>query len=379
MEKYMADFGSMTNEQREEHYQKVCKSLGIDPTLRLLDYIWMNNDHGPRSMVLYARRGAAEVFRQTRGISVTKTLKEDGDGYVSFTVEGVDKSGRTEIAVGVSSTKGLTGERLAYSLMTAHTRATRRLTLQFVGQGLLDESEVNAPTTDIGHAPASLASLAGSPVVMPPPQVPVASAPGKDITEKPVSAVVETPLPSENVASITMDVKPDNVQDNVPKKRTRKPRGQKDISSPGQQTEMPVANIDAKGNRTPVEQVSAPLVATATSPVTPTAAESVPSVAETKPPVAPSLSISPEKLKEYRERLSKYSQDILPGAKMMPSDGIGGVTMKLKKFAEIHTGAAVPKLTEEQFEDVLGFLDSYAQKNGAPALVEYINKSLGVA
>jgi len=34
-------------------------------------------------------------------------------------------------------------------------------------------------------------------------------------------------------------------------------------------------------------------------------------------------------------------------------------------------------MTEEQFEDLLGFLDSYHAKNGAAALVEYINKALG--
>jgi hypothetical protein len=370
----MADFGSMTNEQREEHYQKVCKSLGIDPSLRLLDYIWMTQDHGPRSMVLYARRGAAEVFRQTRGISVTKTAKEDGDGYVSFTVEGVDKTGRTEIAVGVSSTKGLTGERLAYALMTAHTRATRRLTLQFVGQGLLDESEVNAPTTDIGHAPGSLAALAGSPVVMPPPQVPVASAPGKDITPQ---------VQTDSDIALHGYIEPEhcNAGPEPPKKRTRKPRGQKDISSPGQQTEMPVANIDAKGNLTPVRPAAEfpagfPVHEVPAFPTTLIADNATQMPQSLAAPQQQASIISPEKLKEYRECLSKYSQDILPKAGMMPSDGIGGVTMKLRAFARLYTGSDTAKLTEEQWEDFLGFLE--VQSGDPAALVAYIDKALGV-
>ena len=243
----MADFGSMSEEQREQHYLMVCKSLEIDPKLRLLDYIWMHSDSGPKSLVLYARRGAAEVFRQKRGISVTKTQREDGDGFVIYTVEGTDSKGRTEIAVGATSTKGLTGERLAYSVMTAHTRATRRLTLQFVGQGILDESEVNAPTADLSTSPASLAALVGSPVVLPPPQVQPAAAPGKDITPittdaKPVTDHSNAQNPPKEGVSVQgiADTKADEVEhcnagpEPKPKRAPRKKRNTVDLASPGQ-------------------------------------------------------------------------------------------------------------------------------------------------
>jgi hypothetical protein len=312
---------------------------------------------------------------------------------------------------------------LAYALMTAHTRATRRLTLQFVGQGLLDESEVNAPTTDIGTANSSLAALAGSPVVMPPPQVPVASAPGKDVTllteaEKQAifNAIPQTDAelalvaaykagPKGSIIDATdaqiktflkiadeqhpnlkpsiMDVKSDNVQDNVPKKRTRKPRGQKDISSPGQQIGVPVANIDAKGNLTSVP----PLKIEESDNIPCDAVRNIPQSSDTASPhymplpiieFSTQVPIAPDKLKEYRERLSKYSQDILPKAGLLPTDGIGGCTMKLKKFAELHVEATASKLSQEQFEELLGFLDRYVQQDGAKALVAHIDRALGV-
>jgi hypothetical protein len=478
----MANLNDLSNEQREEHYQKVCAAIGLDPALRLLDFIWMNQENGLKNLVLYARRGAAEILRAQRGISITKTEKSNGDGEVTFIVEGRDKTGRTEFAVGTAFTKGLGGEKLAHSVMTAHTRATRRLTLQFVGQGLLDETEVNSQTADISSSPGSLAQLAGTSVVMPPPQVTPSAAPGKDITEKPILmpntiAVVHTPTPEVPLAQyhaptpkdmgeqitkvyaegakFLADMKPAETQTkkespepqlepaqtvvrnslpatepdikaDIPlrKKRGRKPRNSVDISSPSQQTEMPVAHIDASGNLTSVspsadipksqplttfvptdkatqdqikhvmlavgtqeqkESVIASFMVPSTTPAQYSVSQNPPNEgvssksisAPSKEASVPTLSI--EKQKEYRERLSKYSQDILPKAGMMPSDGIGGVTMKLRRFAIVHLGLSGSNacFSEEQWQDLFEFLDGYTTKNGAASLVQYIDKAIG--
>jgi hypothetical protein len=58
------------------------------------------------------------------------------------------------------------------------------MTLQFVGGGLLDESELNETTADINRAPASLASMATLPA--PQPTSGINLAPGMDVT-KPLS------------------------------------------------------------------------------------------------------------------------------------------------------------------------------------------------
>ena len=85
-----------------------------------------------------------------------------------------------------------------------------------------------------------------------------------------------------------------------------------------------------------------------------------------------------EKQEEYRTRLSKYYNDILPRGGMQSSESIGGPTMKTRRFAAIHTGVADTKqMTEQHWEDLFEFLDSHA--SNPKFLVEYINKALGVA
>jgi hypothetical protein len=326
--------------------------------------------------------------------------------------------------------------------MTAHTRATRRLTLQFVGQGLLDETEVNSQTADIASSPGSLAQLAGTSTVMPPPQVAPSAAPGKDVTPVPeapkdmashiekvyadgakfladkeptkTSAIPEHPVvqnPSnqgvslQEISASQPDIKADTT---LRKKRGRPRRNTVDISSPGQPSQaknigeiadlpnaptpvifMPEINprhpqgcvcVECSFNKTPVAP-AAVVAAPEPRSIPPVqeqavASEPLKAAASVAPP--PVSTLSPEKQKEYRERLAKYSQDILPKAGMMPSDGIGGITMKLRRFASLQVGGEVSKLTEEQFEDLFEFLDGYTAKNGATALVQYIDKAIGV-
>jgi hypothetical protein len=140
----------------------------------------MDSGDGKRNLVLYAKKGATDLIRANLGISTTKLTKDVGDGYVAWIAEGRDKTGRTEQAVGSASTQGLKGQHLASAVMIAQTRATRRMTLQFVGGGLLDESELNETTADINRAPASLASMATLPA--PQPIVVPNTEAGKDIT-----------------------------------------------------------------------------------------------------------------------------------------------------------------------------------------------------
>ena len=107
-----------------------------------------------------------------------------------------------------------------------------------------------------------------------------------------------------------------------------------------------------------------------------------PTVETVQPVQAQAAAVPPipvEKAKEYRDRLSKYSFSILPNAGLQPSPKLG-TTMKVRQFALMQVGAEDTTLmTEAQWEMLFEFLDGYVAANGAPALVEYINKALGVA
>jgi hypothetical protein len=180
--KPMYDLEHLTEAQREEYYLSACEYYGIPPELNALAFIWMDSSDGKRNLTLYAKKAATDIIRGNRNISTTRLEKFDGDGYVGWVVEGRDTTGRTEMAVGTASTDGQKGQALAMMAMLAQTRATRRMTLQFVG-GLLDESELPTTVTNIGRSGASLASLATVPAPVQPSVTPNSDA-GVDVTPK---------------------------------------------------------------------------------------------------------------------------------------------------------------------------------------------------
>lgn len=175
---------SLTPEERTQYLRDASEFFGLDPDMNALDLIYMSDEYlGPKRLVVYARKGTTDILRGIKGITIVSVSQIDVPGTASFVAIGTDKAGRQEIAVGSSPIAGLTGERLASAVMTAQTRAMRRLTLQFVGGGLLDESEVNSQQAPTAPLAASAAALAGAPTVVPPPLGAPSSATGKDITK----------------------------------------------------------------------------------------------------------------------------------------------------------------------------------------------------
>lgn len=175
------DLSKLSPEELTQYLRDVSKFIGLDPDLNALDTIWMQNENGPgQSLVVYARRGTAEILRNLKGIeisSLTQTITPQGS--IVFTATGKDAKNRQEIAIGSKYVGSLTGKALDDAIMTASTRALRRVTMQFTSLGILDESEVGAVQGSTVN-PAAGATLAGSAVVLPPaPTVPANNAPGR--------------------------------------------------------------------------------------------------------------------------------------------------------------------------------------------------------
>src|SRR5271157_476349 len=183
----------LTEAQKVQYLADFSEHLGLPPDLGALDLIWMDDDNksGLRKLVVYCRKGTADLLRGIHGIEIQSIEQLVVPGCVTFKATGKNSTGRQEIAIGSHDTEGLKGGRLASAVMTAQSRSLRRLTLQFVGGGLLDESEVSTQSTNINRTESSLAQLAGSPTVLPPPQVTPVAAPGKDITAS--TRIEETP------------------------------------------------------------------------------------------------------------------------------------------------------------------------------------------
>lgn len=465
----------LSSEELAQYLRDASVYFKLDPDLNGLDTIWMNAEDGMRKLVVYARKGTTDILREIHGISVTAIVRDDSfPGCAVFMATGKNPAGRQEMAVGAHAIEGLKGERLAYAIMTAQTRSGRRLTLQFVGGGLLDVSEVNAQTADISTSPASLAQLSGNPAVIPPvplpmPTIAVSGKPGIDITgfegvsraiaslpgspvgdgklgfghdrpkvsepdptgqsivcldcKRPLSdhplvnsartcpespkmsaipehSVAQNP-PNQGVSLQSIAAKPADTaslgagildsspesSEQKPKTRTRKKRGQVDIASPGQSVSANVEIAPKTETPAPAPPPPAPIAVAAPAPIpaivpvntTQTMTLPAPAVAPAIIVALPASTISPEKQKEFQVRLGKYSSDILPKAGMMPSVGIGGSSFKLRKFAAQLDGIEDWRnRNEEQWEELFTFLDTFTIQNGAPALVQYINKAIGV-
>jgi hypothetical protein len=171
----MYDLERLDADQKSQYYRDACSFLGIPANLNLLAFINANVGDTGRHEVLYAKKGATDFIRESRGITTLslQAIPNFVPGQVCFVASGRDKNGRDEYAVGAASIDGLTGKALSDAIMTAQTRATRRMTLQFVGGGILDESELpegllTTPLSSVNaEATRALDAITTQPVVSP--------------------------------------------------------------------------------------------------------------------------------------------------------------------------------------------------------------------
>jgi hypothetical protein len=365
------DLSQLNAEQLEQYKRDVSEFIGLDPDLNGLDTIWMPNETGPgKSLVLYARRGTAEILRNLKGIEVDSLEDHMVQGSLVYNVTGHDKTGRHERAVGSKFIQGLTGKALDDAIMTGSTRALRRLTMQFTSLGILDESEVQAILGDISN-PASSAQLAGSPLVLPPsPQVAPNNAPGCDITEKQVDIKADMAPPVATISGVpttlTIVPQPDIQADTEPPakpRRGRRPKNTVSIATPEPETVK-----EAVVPQPPQELPSAP---------TPTLAP--PPQVQVNPAVPPQVNSANDfpgkpneaQMADYRKRVSVYTAEL-------PSSENMGSVQKMRAFITKQTGSAPQHMTVEQWSEMLSWFESFVERNKMSGLVKYINDNLGL-
>ena len=132
------DLSELTAEQRLDYYERLCRSLGLNPLTRPFQYLTLSG-----RLTLYATKDCTEQLRMLHNISITRLDPHtDEDTYV-VVAYGRDDKGREDVATGGVSILNLRGEALANAKMKAETKAKRRLTLSICGLGVLDETEVD--------------------------------------------------------------------------------------------------------------------------------------------------------------------------------------------------------------------------------------------
>jgi hypothetical protein len=414
--------------------------IGLDPELNGLDTIYMNDPQGGRALVPYARRGTCEILRNLYEVEVSSLTYATVSGSIVFTATGRSpkRGNRQEIAVGSKYVDGLRDKVLDNAIMTASTRALQRLTMQFTELGILAESEV---VDLVGQTPnpAGSAQLAANPMppaFLPLPAVPANNAPGKPVEVKSEEKAAPQPsLPSLDLSqllpplskaaqtSAQPDIKPDIpaasasvtpvestvtvgteaaiLPDKSAQKAARKPRKKPntvvlDVEPETVSTQANPVSTEAEFKahqdkihadaRAALEAKSAPVPAPQVVPAPVQANVAVPpqaySVAQNPPiqgvssQVAASAPVieglpSKEQMDEYRKKISVYT------VQLPPSQDLGS-TQKMRAFITRNTGTAPQHMTVEQWEEMIGWFETFVATNQIKGLVKYINDSLGV-
>lgn len=130
------DLSKLTPEQRVSYYRHVCESVGLNPLTKPFDYMTLNG-----KLTLYAKKDATDQLRNINGVSIDDVDIVENDTQFLVKVKGHDKTGRTDVEIGVVAKKDMQGN-LGNVQMKAVTKAKRRLTLSLCGLGWLDETEV---------------------------------------------------------------------------------------------------------------------------------------------------------------------------------------------------------------------------------------------
>src|SRR5271156_4547975 len=97
------DLSKLSPEQVGQYLRDVSEFIGLDPDLNGLDTIWMQNENGPgNSLVVYARRGTAEILREKHNIDVVSLTNQMVKDSIVFTAVGKSNNEipRQEVATG---------------------------------------------------------------------------------------------------------------------------------------------------------------------------------------------------------------------------------------------------------------------------------------
>lgn len=430
---------ALTDAEREEYYLTTCERLGFDPRARFLQYQYMDDGsgNGTKHLVLYLLKGGTDKLRDIHGINVSEMSEKVIGDVVLFTAKGTNKSGRMDIAVGASTIGGLRGRFLSNSIMAAQTKATRRLTIQLAGAGLLDESEINdgqngtvaiesapQPLSEIGQpvevSAAPGADITGTALKMPPaaaktpakatPEpapasiVGIASLPSPEIKPLPNPAAGLKPLPVHSMAGPDGAMPPNATEAPAPEKTRRRRRTKAEMAAA---RAAETATVSASGDNSESQQ-SPTLESTTSAATLPSASVADVGVAvETPVAAAPeeprevpstsqaettSVSQAPseksstvvgdlpnaDQMKAFVERLTVYRNDVLPKGGMVPSHGMG-VNKKVREFFKVACPGTedLKALTVSQWETVLNFMDKTVTEHGPRKLVEIMEYNIG--
>lgn len=135
------DLSKLSSADKVKYYNGYCDRLGLDPFTKPFDILRLNGKE-----VLYCTRTGTQQLNKLHSVSHTITSREliDAAGIYQVTARASLPDSRCTESIGAVNIAGLKGEAYANSIMKAETKAKRRATLDLLGLGVLDESEVES-------------------------------------------------------------------------------------------------------------------------------------------------------------------------------------------------------------------------------------------
>lgn len=131
------DIGKLTAAQKVTYYRHVCDKLGLDPLSQPFRILKL---HGKE--ILYCHRGGIQQLNKLHQVSHEIKAREVVSGCYVVTAQASTPDGRKTESIGAAAVHHLQGEPLCNAMMKAETKAKRRATLDLLGLGMMDETEL---------------------------------------------------------------------------------------------------------------------------------------------------------------------------------------------------------------------------------------------
>lgn len=150
------DISGLTSKQKVEFYKVYCERIGLDPTAQPFKILKLQGKE-----TLYLDRSGAQQLNKLHRVSHQITSREKADDLYIVTARASSGERFTE-SIGAVNIKGFIGDALANAMMKAETKAKRRATLDLLGLGILDETEVETiPKAEILNISGENITVAG--------------------------------------------------------------------------------------------------------------------------------------------------------------------------------------------------------------------------
>lgn len=130
------DISGLSSKQKIQYYKIYCSRLGLDPQAQPFKILKLQGKE-----TLYLDRSGAQQLNKLHNVSHEITSREKADDLYIVTAK-ASSNGRYTESIGAVNISALKGDNLANAMMKAETKAKRRSTLDLLGLGILDETEI---------------------------------------------------------------------------------------------------------------------------------------------------------------------------------------------------------------------------------------------